>query len=414
MRKLVMTVMTALLFAGAVNAQTYYTTLTFTANMADDSYIALDSVQVTNVTNNWTETLYGNDTTLTMSYTVIGITEADNRSFAVGQNIPNPFNGSTLVPVRFAAEEQINMALYDLSGKQCAVYNGVLAGGDYAFAVSVASAQMYLLQITSSQGTQQIKMLCTKSGGHFSITPHTGEAVQTHKAETSNLFSPGTSFSYTGYCTYNGEVKKQTLTASKNGNDETISFTMQIGYAVGDVYYDGTGNAEGVIWWLADTVAIIAGVPYGQHGRMISLDEANRLLYAVIHTGYPTNAHDSVDGRVNTAIHLALASDTSTYYPDTLYRSRLESVLWCTAKGEGWYFPAKLEMEALCDIKPILNTTLQAIGGEKLKNQPLEDPYYQTSTEDAPNRIHYVEFVNCVKYVTSISDKRRVRAMKWF
>ena len=71
------------------------TTLTFTAKQQNQTYQKLDSVVVTNLSQNWSEVLLYPDTLLLMN--TVGITDWENPKGNVKlyQNIPNPFHGIT-------------------------------------------------------------------------------------------------------------------------------------------------------------------------------------------------------------------------------------------------------------------------------------------------------------------------------
>jgi hypothetical protein len=385
--------------------------------MKDGTYAPLDSVRITNTTNNWTETLYGSDTTLGLFYMVNSINDITNASFAVAQNIPNPFNGNTFVPFQLAEDEQVEINLYDLSGKQCASYSGLLESGAYNLNISVASAQVYIMQVKTASGMQSLKLLSESGAGTFSIVPEyadkTALSAKVRKAETNNAFTPGNAFVYTGYCTYNGEVKNNRITATKDGNDETVHFTMPIGYAVGDVYYNNAGVAEGVVWWIADTIAIIENIPYGQHGRIISLDEGEHLQWGPGHSKYPTYARDSVDGRPNTA-KLMQMKDTLS---DDFSRNRIQAAPWCVAKGEGWYLPAVMELVGCAEVREQIRPSFQGIGTPIFHDWGI---YWSSTAEvNGSGWEIYAYTVYCWEsYIITPTDQQglpfKARAMKWF
>ncbi len=75
-----------------------YVNLRFTAKMQDNSFQALDSVKVINVTRGWEETIYYPDTVLQMVNSV-GVVQTENSGYRLFQNTPNPFLGTTEVKV---------------------------------------------------------------------------------------------------------------------------------------------------------------------------------------------------------------------------------------------------------------------------------------------------------------------------
>ena len=393
-----------------------YLTLTFTAKLQDNSFISLDSVKVTNITRGWSETLYYPDTTLQMTNSV-GIEESESQTFKLYQNIPNPCKGFTSVRLQLPSNETVRLKMYDVNGKEVASYSEKLESGIHDFSLSVAAAQMYVLNVKTASQTQSLQLVSVESGKgygiqHTSFVPSQQEPNQ--KAVTSNTFVSNDSMQFIGYCTYGGGIKTKTLTLTQAGSNTTHTFTLPMGYAVGDVYYNTSGIAEGIVCWLADTVITIGGIPYGNHGKIISLDEKDKAMYSTNNSGYPTRAYDSLDGRVNTAMHIAITLDTNYMFPE-----RLEGAIWCTSKGEGWYFPAKREMYMLYNLLSILNASLQSIGAKTFTTVHTENPLYWSSTEEVqvgsnPCKAYGINMERGWVITSSVYELRHVRAMKWF
>ena len=199
----------------------------FTATMQEDTWIALDSVNITNQSRSWTETIYYPDTTLQMINSV-GIEEAESQNLQLFQNSPNPFNGTTEVQLHIPYKDNITMVLYDISGKQCAVYDATVEGGLHAFTINVVAAQMYLLKVHTSRGSRSIKMLSTGTGGSYGIKPRAMHPQIIQKSFTDHEFQSNDSMVYTGYATYKGEPRTQTLSFLQTGNDTTLCFDFPL------------------------------------------------------------------------------------------------------------------------------------------------------------------------------------------
>lgn len=416
----------ALMASMSLQAQNQVT-LRFTSQMQGGNYQVLDSVKVMNLTRNWEEVLYYPDTVLQMTNST-GITETQIQGNVMLQNIPNPFNGVTEVSMYLSAQENVSLALYDLSGKQYAVYSGNLRQGKHAFQVSVGAAQPYILTLKTSKGEQSIKLVATQSGSGFNIHYTTyieqNNDTQRQKVNTSNEFQTGDNMKFIAYTTYDSTKRTNQLSVKQGESDANYTFQFAIGYAVGDVYYDENGTAEGIVCWIADTVFSDSGKYYGLYGKMISLDQTVKqpdsyygLMYA--RSDGPTYAYDSVDGRVNTAIHMALRSDTSTY----MFKERIEAAKWGTDKGEGWYFPAKCEMYDVFQHVDLFNEILNDIGGILFLTDfdCLGGNIYWTSTEIEPYDVGYQHAYSYYLYDSEIClqhsphySHQRVRAMKWF
>lgn len=122
-------------------------------------------------------------------------------------------------------------------------------------------------------------------------------------------------------------------------------------WAVGD-YYE-VGNVKGVVVWVDESK---------EHGKIISLDEKVDIWAT---GGYNTGAKSEEDGKGNTDKVKDLNAELSAY----------PAFKWCVAHGEGWYFPAILEVYYFLNAKTTVNPTLEAHNGTKISD------FYWSSTE---------------------------------
>lgn len=122
-------------------------------------------------------------------------------------------------------------------------------------------------------------------------------------------------------------------------------------WAVGD-YYE-VGNVKGVVVWVDESK---------EHGKIISLDEKVDIWAT---GGYNTGAKSEEDGKGNTDKVKDLNAELSAY----------PAFKWCVAHGEGWYFPAILEVYYFLNAKATVNPTLGAHNGTKISD------FYWSSTE---------------------------------
>lgn len=123
------------------------------------------------------------------------------------------------------------------------------------------------------------------------------------------------------------------------------------GWAVGD-YYE-VGNVKGVVVWVDESK---------EHGKIISLDEKVALWST---GGYNTGAKSEEDGKGNTDKVKDINAELSAF----------PAFKWCVAHGEGWYFPAILEVYYFLNAKATVNPTLEAHNGTKISD------FYWSSTE---------------------------------
>lgn len=123
------------------------------------------------------------------------------------------------------------------------------------------------------------------------------------------------------------------------------------GWAVGD-YYE-VGNVKGVVVWVDESK---------EHGKIISLDEK----VALWATGaYNTGAKSEEDGKGNTDKVKDINAELTAF----------PAFKWCVAHGEGWYFPAIMEVYYFLNAKATVNSTLEAHNGTKISD------FYWSSTE---------------------------------
>lgn len=125
------------------------------------------------------------------------------------------------------------------------------------------------------------------------------------------------------------------------------------GWAVGD-YYE-IGNVKGVVVWVDESK---------EHGKIISLDEKVDIWAT---GGYNTGAKSEEDGKGNTDKVKDINAELSAF----------PAFKWCVAHGEGWYFPAILEVYYFLNAKATVDPTLEAHNGTKINDRVC----YWSSTE---------------------------------
>ena len=235
----------------------------------------------------------------------------------------------------------------------------ILSAGNYTIHLSVATPQMYLLQVQTAQGSQSIKMLAEAGAGNFSMEV---QAVEKHiplvrKAESQYSFEPGDTIAYTGRIQGIEQCVgwKEVFTA----NDTTITFVFSkiSGYTLLDIYYDSLDRPEGIVWHLSDTIGYDNGKPYGKHGKILSFDNGHG-MYSSYADGKFAYAFDSLDGEANTDKLMKLRYDTTLSFPE-----RLQAATWCREKEPEWYLPAILEILEFRVLRDSLNAKFEGYSG---------------------------------------------------
>ena len=223
MRKIVLLLV---LFSIGTIAFSQEVTVRFTGQLNNSEYCRLDSVKVTNLTRNWTETVEYPDTII-----VLGGTVGTNLNIAatqgLGQNVPNPFDCETRVELSVSQRENVRMQLLDASGKQYAEYSGSLDAGVHTFDISAANPQTYILNAVVGDRSYSIRMVNMGSGCGNSIKYAGISGGITAKLTSTNEFQNGDNMRYVGYTTISGQVvasdvKEQTQVVSQY---VTLSFT---------------------------------------------------------------------------------------------------------------------------------------------------------------------------------------------
>ncbi len=157
-----------LIFSIGVWAQTI--TLSFTGQDAANHHVQLERVIITNLSQNWQETLYWPDTTLTLNNGV-GINDNDDPvGFKLYQNNPNPFNGITDTRLTVADAGSMSLEITDVNGRTIGnrIYTS-LPTGTYRYRVTLSAAGTYIMTARQNGKTSSIKMINNGSGGENSI-----------------------------------------------------------------------------------------------------------------------------------------------------------------------------------------------------------------------------------------------------
>lgn len=174
----------------------------FTAQDNLGQYTQLHHVTLQNLTRGWTQQLYFPDTIWVTSE--VGVHSYDlDKSFHLYQNVPNPFNGITEFTLNLPYEDQVNVVVYELSGRQIARFSQKLSPGSHTFCVMLQKPQTYLLAVSTSRDKASIKMVNT--GGSLSGIRHVSADVPhavSLKAQMSDPdfpFEPGDDMMYVGF-----------------------------------------------------------------------------------------------------------------------------------------------------------------------------------------------------------------------
>ncbi len=207
-------------------------TLTFQAkDSLTQSSLALDSVKVTNLTENCDTTLYGAVSVLNVvALWPVGIEDpasGSSESFTVMQNTPNPFRGSTLVRIYMKNAGELNLSVNDNQGKQRSEYHNTFEKGGHLFGVSANSAMLMFLNVSDNSTTKTIKLLSTGAGNEGDRISYKGMTGQVSTLKSSPnaagfIFYLGNQLQYTAYA---GGYQERILTDNPVSS-ETYTFAL--------------------------------------------------------------------------------------------------------------------------------------------------------------------------------------------
>jgi hypothetical protein len=205
--KILLTVsMIGLIFS--IYAQEPTMTLTFTAK-DNGQHIPLDSIYIENMTQGGDTSLYAPDTVLILDYiTNVGEEQASgNVHFFLSQNYPNPFSYNTKVDLFISNDQNINISVRDLNGREISRLTLSLKKGVHSFTIYPGKENIYLLTISGEQDSKTITLLNSASwsvhSSQFKIVHNTidekGYRFKTIETLNGFAFNLGDLLRYTGY-----------------------------------------------------------------------------------------------------------------------------------------------------------------------------------------------------------------------
>ncbi len=229
--KILFTFFAAMLLFSAVSAQTI--TLKFVGKDGDNQEVPFDRVTIKNVTRAWTETLtWPDDTVLTMTPTGIKHFASDN-CFALSQNNPNPFEGTTYTSLAVAENGTMNVEITDLTGRLITKQSLTsIQPGNHQLRVTLATPGIYFLTARMNGQTSSIKMVNSgRSGSNTVAFVGSNNPSATMKGITNRPFQVGDMMEYTGYT--KAKVAEAASAPVRQALTESQTITLQFGITLG-------------------------------------------------------------------------------------------------------------------------------------------------------------------------------------
>ncbi|MCX6226735.1 MAG: T9SS type A sorting domain-containing protein [Bacteroidia bacterium] len=120
----------------------------------------IDSVKATNLTTDESITLPGNETLVLGAYTGIPTITG---SMNPGMIYPNPFSGKATFIAIVQHPQTVDLKIRNLVGQVLAHSRAAVQPGENEFYLSVAAEGIYLVNLTTDEGTASYKIICTES-----------------------------------------------------------------------------------------------------------------------------------------------------------------------------------------------------------------------------------------------------------
>lgn len=178
-------------------AQNSSISVSFVGKDRAGTYKRLSTVVVENLSRGWSETLVYPDTIIELSNNV-GIDEAEASGLSI-EGYPNPFGGNTMVSIQMSQSDDVQLLIYDLSGRKVAEQRQNLPAGRHAFRITLREPQVYMLVATTSQGHSSLKLLNQAAGETNAITDCGILSEAKEKLVCTQNFVIGDFMRYTGY-----------------------------------------------------------------------------------------------------------------------------------------------------------------------------------------------------------------------
>lgn len=146
--------------------------MTFTASGAAEN---VDSVKATNLRTNEYVTIPGNETLTLNLYTGITPQTVINNQ---GTVYPNPFSGKTTFVANVLKSQTVSLEVYNVIGQLVAETQTVVQPGSNSFDLSLSKAGIYMISLSTDQGKEGFKVMCSESSGTENRIRLTGSAQE--------------------------------------------------------------------------------------------------------------------------------------------------------------------------------------------------------------------------------------------
>lgn len=190
--------------AGQVTIQ-----LTFTAEV-NGNHQTIDSVVIENLTQGVDIVLYYPDTLLELDHgtAVFYPQNNQNEGLILYTSFPNPFTARTNMQFFLPEPDKVTIRVFDLSGRELAVYQQTLPEGEHTFTLYSGGERYYLLVVETLSDRRVQKLVNLGGGSTFRIEhSKTLQDFSWYRYSKSGFpWTPGDQLRFTGYATFTGNV----------------------------------------------------------------------------------------------------------------------------------------------------------------------------------------------------------------
>ncbi len=242
-----------------ISQDTKTTILTFTANSPGDIYHPFTSVNVTNVTRGWTETLVYPDTVLVLMNVTTTVDELELCDNTLDV-FPNPYSGQTNATFQMDAAGWAYVKVYDINGTVVASHEGWFEKGAHRLSITLEKPQMAILSVTTPNGNLVAKLIQTEHCGYNKIEVCNVENRSGISKEAKEIgdFIRGDVMSYEAVLEDGYRISSDTITQAQYGDEIitlhfpspigtvnglfSVSATKQVWFSRGNLQYKASTN----------------------------------------------------------------------------------------------------------------------------------------------------------------------------
>lgn len=207
----------------------------FTASTeSGDYYCPFTSINVTNVTRGWSETLVYPDTLLVLTNTD-GIDELEDSSFHLGEAFPNPFSGCAEALLRMPESGDLLLRVVRLDGKEVCARKMRLDAGSHRLIVHLSSPGAALLSVSTAWGWQVVKLVQVGAGekdlievGDVTYSMLSDGQSKRFRGSGVGDFEPGDLMSYEALLETEEVTVQSEIVTQPQYNDETVTFRFPL------------------------------------------------------------------------------------------------------------------------------------------------------------------------------------------